>query len=105
MSKVDLAGYNLKEWSLIILIFILGIAVAVFVYSYALAVHQGSATITISGDIDVGQFVGVVIGIAMVATVLISQQLTSKNQAAAVAQTDKVWLEEANNKPGDEKPG
>ena len=91
--KVNLAGYNIKEVSLIILMVSLGAVFVMFGVAVAFALLN-NPTITISGDIDVGQFVGVIIGISMVAVVLVSQQLTSKSQAAAVAATDSVWLAE-----------
>jgi hypothetical protein len=98
--KVDLGGYNIKEWALILLLSSLIIVFALFAIAIAHAILAGNATITISGDIDIGQFTGVIIAMAAIASVLIAQQLTSRNQAAAVAATDSVWLkEEKDTKP------
>jgi len=92
--KINLAGFNIKEWSLIILLFAIALVFIVFAIGMAVAMNADQATITFSGTIDLGQFTGVIIGIAMVAVVLVSQQLTAKNQATAVAATDEVWLAE-----------
>ena len=89
----DLAGKDLREWSFIILMFTLSIAIAAWVVSFVIAVIN-DPTITISGSIDLSQFTGIIIGIAMVAVTLVAQQLTSKNQANAVAATDRVWMED-----------
>ena len=87
---VDLAGYNIKEWSLIILM--IGLMIVFIVFGIGLAVAiTNSPTVVISGEIDLGQFTGVIIGIAMVAVVLVSQQLTAKTQASATAQSDAAW--------------
>lgn len=80
---LDLAGYNLKEWSLIILLAGLAFVFGVFGIGMAIAIAQGGA-ITLTGEIDLSQFTTIITGIAMVAVVLVSQQLTSKNNAAAV---------------------
>jgi len=92
--KVDLAGYNIKEWALILLLSSLVVVFALFAIAIAHAIINNNAVITISGDIDIGQFTGIIIAMAAIASVLIAQQLTSKNQAAAVAATDSVWMEE-----------
>lgn len=91
-EQVGLGGYNLKEWSLIIMWIALGFVFAVFGTALAIAVAN-NPQIVISGEIDVSQFTGIVIGIALVAVTLVAQKLTAQNQASAVAATDKVWLE------------
>ena len=88
---IDLGGYNIKEWSLIILMIGLAIVFVVFAIGMATAISN-SPEVTISGEIDLGLFTGVIIGIAMVAVVLVSQQLTAKTQAAAVKQADDAWI-------------
>jgi len=80
--------------SLIILIFAIAMVFVVFAIGMAYAMLSDKADITFTGNIDLSQFTGVIIGIAMVAVVLISQQLTAKSQAAAVAATDQVWLKD-----------
>ena len=87
-NAIDLAGYNLREWSLIILLIGLAIVFVVFAIGMAYAIIQGG-TISITGEIDLSQFTAVIIGIAMVAVVLVSQQLTSKTNAAAAAAAAK----------------
>jgi len=72
--------------------FTLSIAIMAWVIAFVIAISS-NPDITISGSIDLSQITGIIIGIAMVAVVLVSQQLTSKQQAAAVADTDRVWLE------------
>jgi hypothetical protein len=90
--KVDLAGHNIKEWSLIILLMALAFVFVVFGIAFASAMIA-NPNIIVTGTIDLGQFTGVIIGVAMVAVVLVGQQLTSKQQADAVSATDKVWLD------------
>ena len=91
-ESIGLGGLNQKEWSLIILIGGLATVFIVFAIGMVVAVSN-NPEVVIKGEIDLGQFTGVIIGIAMVAVVLVSQQLTSRSQAAAVASTDSVWLE------------
>ncbi len=93
----DLAGKDLKEWSFIILMFTLAIAIMAWVISFVIAIINTPEAITISGTIDLSQITGIIIGIAMVAVVLVSQQLTNKNITNAVGATDKVWLESEKN--------
>jgi len=89
-EPVDLVGHNVKEWSLIILLLALAFVFVVFGIAFASAMLS-NPDIIVTGTIDLGQFTGVIIGIAMVAVVLVGQQLTSKQQAAAVKATDDVW--------------
>ena len=88
---IDIGGHNIKEWSLIILIGGLVTVFIVFAIGMVVAVSN-NPEVVIKGEIDLGQFTGVIIGIAMVAVVLVSQQLTSKQQTEAVSRTDNVWL-------------
>ncbi len=92
-EKFDLAGKDLREWSFIILMFTLAIAIMAWVISFVIAILN-NPDISISGSIDLSQITGIIIGIAMVAVVLVSQQLTSKQQASAVAATDAVWKDD-----------
>ncbi len=92
-EKFDIAGFDLKEWSFIILMVTLSLAIIAWVVAFIIAVLN-NPDITIAGSIDLSQLTGIIIGIAMVAVVLVSQQLTSKNQASAVAATDAVWSSE-----------
>ncbi len=92
-ESFDLAGKDLKEWSFIILMFTLSLAIMAWVTAFVIAVLN-EPDITIAGSIDLSQLTGIIIGIAMVAVVLVSQQLTSNNQSAAVAATDAVWSNE-----------
>lgn len=101
--KIDLGGFNIKEWSLIILVVILGIAVTVFVIGFVSAMLN-NPDITVDGNLDIGQYSGIIIGISVVAVTLVAQQLTAKNQAAAVKATDDAWIKSeslAINPPGD----
>lgn len=93
-NQIDLAGFNIKEWSLIILIAAIAIVFIVFAIGMSVAIINDPTGVTFAGTIDLSQFTGVIIGIAMVATTLVAQQLTSKNQAAAVKATDDVWKSE-----------
>lgn len=91
-GKVDLGGYNLKEWSLIILWIGLAFTFGAFGIGFAVAIAN-NPQISISGEIDLGQFTGVVIGIAMVAVVLVGQKLTAQSIAATTKQADDAWIE------------
>lgn len=93
-EKINLAGFNIKEWSLIILITAIALVFIVFTIGMAIAIINDPTGISFTGNIDLSQFTGVIIGIAMVATTLVAQQLTAKNQAAAVAATDEAWKED-----------
>jgi len=91
-EKFDIAGLNLKEWSFIILMISLVVVVVSFAVAFIIAISNSPDAITISGTIDLGQITGIIFGIAMVATVLVGQKLTSNAVTTAVAETDKVWL-------------
>ena len=91
--NVSVAGKDLREWALIILLFVLVIAISVFMIAFVIAI-MNEPDIKITGQIDLGQFTGIIIGSAMVAVVLVSQQLTAKQQQSAVQATDDVWLKE-----------
>lgn len=102
-TVVHLGGMNIKEWSLLILI----AALAIVFITWSIAFSQAIANnpnITIEGTIDVGQLTGVLIGIAAIAAVLISQKLTTQQTLAAVRSTDEVWLAEDGSKPAVTKP-
>jgi len=92
-KEFDIGGKDLREWSFIILMFTLAVAIAIFMIGFVIAI-MNEPNIEIVGSIDLSQFTGIIIGIAMVAVVLVSQQLTSKQQAAAVKATDDVWTSE-----------
>ncbi len=83
-TPFDLAGMNLKEWAFIVLMINLTLITAMVVISFVIAIGSGQA-ITITGTINLDQLMVVIIGIAAVATVLVSQQLTTKNNAAMVS--------------------
>ena len=93
VEPIDLGGHNIKEWSLIILLMALAFVFVVFGIAFASAMYS-NPDIIVTGTIDLGQFTGVIIGVAMVAVLLVGQQLTSKQQADAVAATDHVWMSE-----------
>jgi hypothetical protein len=72
--KVELGGHNAKDWALI-------------------AIANPESNIVLTGSLDISQWTVVILGIAIVAVTVVTQQLTAKAQQAAVAATDKVWLE------------
>jgi len=84
MSQFDIAGMNLKEWAFIILMINLTIVMAMVSISFAIAISSGQE-VKITGSFDLSQLTGIMIGIATVATVLVAQQLTTKNNVAMVA--------------------
>ena len=83
-STFDLAGMNLKEWAFIVLMINLTLITIMVVISFVIAIQSGQ-TITITGGINLDQLMVVIISIAAVATILVSQQLTTKAAAAIVS--------------------
>ena len=95
MSEEDtLAGQTIKDWSLIILLLAIAFVFVVVGVAIILSITSGQSTFTFSGEIDVGQYNAIIIGVAMVAVTLVAQQLTSRQQRAAVKDTDDVWSKE-----------
>jgi carbon starvation protein CstA len=82
---------SLKEWALIILVVNLGIVMAVFVYAVAIALANSPDGVTIKGEIDLGQFTGIIIGVAMVAVTLVAQQMTARQTITTMRTTDDAW--------------
>jgi len=93
-EKFSIAGKSLKEWAFIILMLNLSVVIVSFAIVFWTAVINSPESITISGTIDVSQITTIVFGIALVATVLVSQKLTKDSVVDAIAQTDKVWSDE-----------
>ncbi len=78
----ELLGASLKEWSLIILMIALAFTFGIVGVAFVIAMINAPAdAVTISGTFDLGQWQAIVIGIAITATVLVSQQLTKKDNA------------------------
>ena len=82
---------SLKEWALIILVVNLGIVMAVFVYAVMIALTNSPEGVTIKGEIDLGQFTGIIIGVAMVAVTLVAQQMTARQTITTMKTTDDAW--------------
>lgn len=96
----DLGGHTLREWSFIILMIALIVVIVTFAVVFIMAIMADKVTIEITGAIDVGQFVGIIIGIAIVATTLVAQQLTKNQITSAIKANDDAWLKSENgNKP------
>lgn len=93
-DKFNLAGKSLKEWAFIILMINLSVVIGSYAVVFWLAVANDPSAVTITGAIDISQITIIVFGIAMVATVLVSQKLTKDAVTEAVANTDKVWQDE-----------
>lgn len=93
-DKFNLAGKSLKEWAFIILMINLSVVIGSYAIVFWLAVANDPSAVTITGAIDISQITIIVFGIAMVATVLVSQKLTKDAVTEAVANTDKVWQDE-----------
>jgi len=89
-TPLDLGGYNMKEWSMIILL--VGLAIVFVVFGIGMAIGIANADIAFTGEIDLGQFTGIIIGIAMTAVVLVGQQLATKATAIATKQADDAWI-------------
>jgi hypothetical protein len=92
-NNLNLAGMNTKEWSLLILIGGLIFTFVIVGIAFAMAIVNPDSSLVLTGSLDISQFVAVILGIAMVATVLVSQQLTQKAIAATTAQSDKAWAD------------
>ena len=92
-EKINLGDLNIKEWSLIILLLSLAFIFVVVGIAIILSITSGETSFVFTGEIDIGLYNAIIIGIAFVAVTLVGQQLGMKMQAAAVAETDKVWLE------------
>ena len=88
---------NLKEWSFIILMICLIIVVVAFAVVFVIAIMNTlsaeDGSLLLSGTIDISQVTTIVFGIALIATVLVSQKLTQQAVQSAVKQTDDTWLE------------
>jgi len=89
----------MQDWALIILLLSIAFVFVVVGVAIILSILSGDSTFTFSGEIDVGQYNAIIIGVAMVAVTLVAQQLTSKQQRAAVKDTDAVWTGEAKKTP------
>ena len=92
-EKVTLAGQNVKDWALIFLIGALGFVFVVVAIAFGMAIANPESNIILTGSLDISQWTVVILGIAIVAVTLVTQQLTVKAQIAAVKATDDVWLE------------
>jgi len=90
-EKFSIAGYSLKEWAFIILMINLSVVIVSFAVVFWMAVTTNPDSIVISGTIDVSQITTIVFGIALVATVLVSQKLTQQGMQSATAQSDEAW--------------
>lgn len=78
----EVLGASLKEWSMIILMVSLAFTFGIVGVAFVIAmINAPTDAVTISGTFDLGQWQAIVIGIAITATVLVSQQLTKKDNA------------------------
>ena len=88
----ELLGASLKEWSLIILMISLAFTFGIVGVGFVIAmINAPEDAITISGTFDLGQWQAIVIGIAITATVLVSQQLTKKDNAIMLSFLEKTF--------------
>jgi cell division septal protein FtsQ len=93
-EKFSLGGHSLKEWAFIILMINLSVVIGSYAVVFWVAVTNSPESIVISGTIDISQIVIIVFGIAMVATVLVSQKLTKDGVIEATRNTDEVWMKD-----------
>ena len=101
----ELLGASLKEWSLIILMISLAFTFGIVGVGFVIAmINAPGDSITISGTFDLGQWQAIVIGIAITATVLVSQQLTKKDNAIMLSFLKETFNNGPNSPPG-EAPG
>ncbi len=96
----ELLGASLKEWSLIILMVSLAFTFGIVGVGFVIAmINAPGDAITISGTFDLGQWQAIVIGIAITATVLVSQQLTKKDNAIMLSFLERTF-NGSETKPG-----
>ena len=94
MSQTDkVFDRTMREWALIILIINLGIVMAVFVWAVGTAITNPESNIVITGEIDLGQFTAIIIGVAIVAVTLVAQQMTARQTITTMKETDEAWKE------------
>jgi len=72
----------------------MSVVIASYAVVFWIGVSNNPDAIVITGSIDLSQVAMIIFGIAMVATVLVSQKLTKDAVTEAVAQTDAVWKAE-----------
>ena len=82
---------TLKEWSLVILVVNLGIVMALFTWAAGTAIANPESNIVITGEIDLGQFTAIIIGVAIVAVTLVAQQMTARQTITTMKETDEAW--------------
>ena len=82
---------DLKEWSLIILLFAIAFIFFVVGAVIILIIQSGSYDLTLTGNIDVGDYNVIIVGIAMVAVSLVAQQLTKKQLTDTIRENDDSW--------------
>ncbi len=66
---------------------------AVFVWAVGSAIANPESNITIVGEIDLGQFTAIIIGVAIVAVTLVAQQMTARQTITTMKETDEAWKE------------
>jgi hypothetical protein len=93
-ESFNLGGHTLKEWAFIILMLNLSVVIVSFAIVFWMAILNSPEKILITGSIDVSQITTIVFGIALVATVLVSQKLTKDGITEAVRSTDEVWMKD-----------
>lgn len=81
----DVGGYNLKEWSFLILMFSVAFVLVVIAIAFAIAVGN-APEIAIEGAFDLSQFTTILIAVASIAAVMVAQQLTTRNTANLIKQ-------------------
>lgn len=86
-----LGNLSKEGWSLIILLLSIAFVFVVVGVAIIISISSGDAVFTFTGEIDIGQYNAIIVGIAMVAVVLVGQQLTAKTQASAVQASDDAW--------------
>lgn len=82
---------DLKEWSLIILLFAIAFIFFVVGAVIILVIQSGDYDLQLTGNIDVGDYNVIIVGIAMVAVSLVAQQLTKKQITDTIKENDESW--------------
>ena len=82
---------TLREWALVILVVNLGIVMTLFVWAAGSAIANPESNIVITGEIDLGQFTAIIIGVAIVAVTLVAQQMTARQTITTMKETDEAW--------------
>ena len=94
-----------KDIALVIMISAIAFVFGVVAVGLTIGMINNPQGITITGSIDLNQFVGIIIGVAVAGVAFVGQQLTAKHGAKVQQQTDQAWLDDQAKQSGQKPPG